>query len=136
MDFETRVKALARLSESTTEAAERTLRKELDAGADALGGATEYDQLEQSLSVIDTIGFRFSGTAADALTAFTQSIDARILTYSVQERLLGGAPERDHNAAALVTKAIQALARLRYLETPKVLHALMRLSIHRTERVR
>lgn len=136
MDFDARLKALATLSESTTEAAERALRRELETAATTLAAVTEYDQLEQSLSVIDTIGFRFSGPAVNALVSFTQSIDSRALTYSEQDRLFGEAFERYRNAATLIEKAIQALIRLRYLETSKALHALMRLSVHSVQDVR
>jgi len=136
MDFDARLKALARLSESTTAAAEKALRKEFDVAATVLIEATDYHQLERCLEVIDTIGFRFSAPAVDALTVFTRSIDSRALTYSAEDRLFGGRLERYRNSASLISKAIQALVRLRYLQTRKVLHALRRLSIHSAEGVR
>jgi hypothetical protein len=136
MDFDARLKALATLSESSTEAAERALRRELENATTTLAAVTEYDQLEQSLSVINTVGFRFSGPAVDALASFTQSIDSRTLTYSEQDRFFGGAFERYRNAATLIGKVIESLVRLRYLETSRVLHALMRLSVHPVENVR
>lgn len=136
MDFDARLKALATLSESTTEAAERALRREFDTATTTLSGTADFDQLERSLDVIDTIGFRFSRPAVDALAAFTQSIESHVLTYPEQERLYDRTFERYRNAEALIEKAIHALVRLRYLETKGVLHALIRLSGHSAQQVR
>jgi hypothetical protein len=136
MDFDARLKALARLAESTTPAAERALRHEFDTAVSRLATATDYDHLEQSLAVVDTIGFRFSGSAVSAVDHFVRSIDGREFTYTEQDRLLGGAFKTYRNAAALIVHAVQALVRLRYLETRAVLHALMPLSVHTSESVR
>jgi hypothetical protein len=132
VDFNTRLKALSRLAESTTDSAERALRKEFDAAAAKLAGTAEYDQIEQSLNVIDTVGFRFSDSAVHVLVGFVESIDQRQLTYSDQHRLFGNY----WNASSLIVRAAQALVRLRYLETRAVLHVLMRLSVHSSESVR
>ena len=136
MDFDARLKALSRLAESTTDAATRALRKEFDAAAKQLSGTTDYDKLEQSLDVIDAIGFRFSDSAVQVLVEFAESIDHRQLTYSDQDRLFGSALLRYRNSASLIVRVIQALLRLRYLETRAVLHGLLHLSLHSAEEVR
>ena len=118
--------------QATTDAAERALRKEFDAAADQLAGTADYDQLEQSLTLIDTVGFRFSDSAVRVLVGFVESIDQRQLTYSDQRRAFGSY----WNASSLIVRATQALVRLRYLETRAVLHVLMRLSVHSAESVR
>jgi hypothetical protein len=136
MEFEARLKAVARLAESTTEAAARALQKEFDAAASALATGTEYDQLEQSLAVVNAIGFRFSATAARILAKFADRIEQRQLTYSEQDRLFGSSFRDYRNATSLIVLTIQALAQLRYLETPAVLRALMRLTLHSADSVR
>jgi hypothetical protein len=136
MEFEARLKAVARLAESTTEAAGRALQKEFDTAASILATAAEYDHLEQSLAIVDAIGFRFSTTAARVLAEFSESVEHRQLTYSEQDRLFGNSFREYRNSSALIVRAIQALAQLRYLETPAILHALMRLTVHSADSVR
>jgi hypothetical protein len=132
VDFDTRLKALSRLAESTTDAAEQALRKEFDAAAVTLSGTAEYDQIEQNIALIDTVGFRFSELAVRVLVGFVESIDRRQLNYSDQHRLFLSY----RNSSLLIVRAIKALTRLRYLETRAVLHVLIHLSVHSAERVR
>lgn len=136
MEFEARLKAVARLAESTTEAAARTLQKEFDAAALLLATATDYDHLEQSLAVVNAIGFRFSASAVRVLAGFADSIEQRQLTYSEQDRLFGSSFQNYRNPCSLIVLTIQALAQLRYLETPAVLRALMHLTLHSADSVR
>lgn len=136
MDFDARRKALSRLAESTTEAAERALRQEFETAAATLADATNYDQLDQGLDVIDIVGFRFSHSAVDALVIFAKAVDARELTYSDLDLSVRDALRDYHSSATLVIKAIQALLRLGYLETHKVARVLLELSIHSEESIR
>jgi hypothetical protein len=136
VDFNTRLKALSRLAKSTTDAAEQALRKEFAAAAAQLADTADYDQLEQGLALIDTIGFRFSDSAVQVLVGFVESIDQRQLTYSDQRRPFGNAFLNYRNSSSLIVRAIQALVRIRYLEAHAVLHALIHLSVHSAESVR
>lgn len=130
MDIDARLKALARLAESTTEAASQALEKEFEAVQSALASATDYDRLAESLAILDAVGFRFSRAASKMLEDFIQGIDARGITYSEQDQLLGPAVREYRNSSTLIVRAIQALTNLRYLETRSVLRALLRLSVH------
>lgn len=135
MDFDLRLKALSRLTHSTTEAAEIALRKEFDKVAAALGVDTQYDQLVQHLEVLDTISPRFSSDATEILRAFIQAIESRQITYSSQDRSLESEIAKYQNASTLIVRAIEALKELRYLETKSVLHVLLNLSQHKSDNV-
>src|SRR5207244_7510701 len=67
---------------------------------------------------------------------FVVRIEQRALTYSEQDRLFDGAFLQYRNSSTLIVHAIQALGRIRYLETSGVLQVLLRLSVHAEESVR
>jgi hypothetical protein len=136
MDIDARLKALTRLAESTTEAASQALAKEFETAKSALAAATDYDGLEENLAILDAIGFRFSESSANALESFVDTIEARRITYSEQDQLLGHAIQEYRNSSTLIVRAIQALANLRYLETRLVLRVFLRLSVHVDKTVR
>jgi hypothetical protein len=136
MDFDLRLKALSRLAQSTTEAAETALQKELDKVTAALGGDTQYDHLVQHLEVLDTISHRFSTIAVKSILAFIQAIESRRITYSPQDRSFESEIVKYQNASTLIVRAIEALKELRYHETKSVLYALLDLSQHRSDNVR
>lgn len=135
MDFELRVKALSRLAQSRTDAAEAALRKELDKVAAALDVDTQYDHLMQHLEVLDTIGYRFSNIATGVILAFIQAVESRRITYSSQNRSFESEIVKYQNASTLIVRAIEALIKLRYLEPKSVLHALLTLSQHKFDNV-
>ncbi|TMQ28586.1 MAG: hypothetical protein E6K65_12345 [Nitrospirae bacterium] len=136
MDFDLKLKALTRLAQSTTEAAETALQKELYKVTVALEIDTQYDLLEQHLEVLDTIGYRFSSIAIGVLLKFTQTIESRQITYSSQDRSIESEIVKYQNASTLIVRSVEAMNGLRYLETKSVLHALLDLSQHRLDNVR
>jgi|CXWL01.1.fsa_nt_gi hypothetical protein len=136
MDFDLRVKALSRLAQSSTDAAETALRKELDKVKAALNVDTQYDHLMQHLEVLDTIGHRFSSIAVEIILAFIQAIESRQITYSSQDRSFESKIAKYQNASTLIARAVEALKWLRYLETKSVMHALLDLSQHKFDNVR
>jgi hypothetical protein len=136
MDFDLKLKALTRLAQSTTEAAETALQKELYKVTVALEIDTQYDLLEQHLEVLDTIGYRFSSIAIGVLLKFTQTIESRQITYSSQDRSIESEIAKYQNASTLIVRSVEAMNGLRYLETKSVLHALLDLSQHRLDNVR
>lgn len=136
MDFDLRLKALSRLAQSTTEAAETAMRKELDKVTAALDSDTQYDLLEQHLEVLETIGHRFSTIATKSILEFIDAIEARQITYSPHDRSLESEITKYQNASTLIIRSVEALKELRYLETKSVLHALLNLSQHRLDNVR
>jgi hypothetical protein len=136
MDFDARIKALARLAESTTESAVAALAREFEAAKSRLAVATDYQTLEEALAIFQTIGFRFSEGASSALESFVERIGTRRLTYSQQEKLLGASLEEYRNSSSLILRAIPAFMVLRYLETRRVMRALLRLSLHEDKAIR
>jgi hypothetical protein len=136
MDFDLRLKALARLAQSETEAANAALRKEFDKVAASLAVETKYDLLEQHLKVLDAISHRFSNVVVDILLTFIRTIELREITYSQQDPLFESDIRQYNNAFSLIVRAVDILIRLRYLETRSILHALMNLSKHASEHVR
>jgi hypothetical protein len=136
MDLDARLKALSRLAESTSEAAQQALSNELNSAKSVLATATDYDRLEENIAIVEVIGFRFSDVSANTLESFVKGISERAITYSEQDRLLGFAPEEYRNAATLIARAIPALLNLRYLETRVVLNVLLALAVHADKAVR
>jgi hypothetical protein len=136
MDFDLRLKALSRLAQSTTEAAEPALRKELEKVAASLALDTEYDHLVQQLDILETIGHRFSGRVIEIGVAFVQAIESRQITYSVEDSTLEAQIAEYQNASTLIVRMIEVLGNLRYLETKTVLNTFLHLSQHKLENVR
>lgn len=131
-----RLKALARLAQSETEAAHAALRKEFDKVAASLAVETKYELLEQHLKELDAIGHRSSNVVVDILLTFIRTIESREITYSQQDPLFENEIRKYNNASSLIVRAVEVLIRLRYLETRSILHALMNLSKHASENVR
>lgn len=136
MDIDARLKALRRLVLSRTDAAKAALTKELNDVSDALQTQDEYAVLEQSLDILDVIGYRFSDRAVAVLDGFIRNIESRPLKYSHTTEAFADYVAKYSNAQSLIVKAIEVLVRLRYLETRAVLHVLLRVSDHAVEKVR
>lgn len=136
MEFDVRVKALSRLAESNTDAAQVALQKELDKVKAALETETQYDLLAQHLEILEAIGFRFSAVAMKIILDFIQTIESRQITYSAQDLLHGHEIAKYLNSSALIVRAIEVLKGFRYLETKRILHPLLDLSQHKSETVR
>jgi hypothetical protein len=136
VDFDLRLKALARLAQSDTEAAEATLQNEIAKVSASLSGDTQYENLKQHIEVLDVISHRFSSVAVEILLTFIRAIESREITYSPQDRSFESEIRKYLNASTLIVCAIEALIRLRYLETKSVLHALLKLSGHAFDNVR
>lgn len=133
---EVRLKALARLAQSTTDAAKAALLTELDEAAATLQTETEYETLVQSLEVLNVIGYRFSDRTVGVIANFIQMIEARKLTYSQAHEVIADYISKYSNAQSLIVKAVEAVVRLRYYETRAVLRVLLALYGHHSESVR
>lgn len=136
MDIDARLKALARLAQSKTDAARAALEKEMNQVSKALETETEYDLLTQSLDILDAIGYRLSEPAVHVLDTFIQTIETRKLLYTRAEEFLSREIKKYNNAETLATRAIEVLVHLRYYQTQSVLRILLRASNHLSERVR
>jgi hypothetical protein len=86
MDADTRLKALARLAQSHTDAAKTALQSEFDSIATILKKEGDYELLTQSLAALDVFGYRFSARAVEVLESFMATIETRDLIYSEEER--------------------------------------------------
>src|SRR5580658_576315 len=105
MDIDTRLKALARLAQSKTDAARAALEKEFAQVSKMLETESEYELLTRSLDILDVIGYRFSERAIEIVDAFIQSIESRKLRNTQAEEFLSRDIERYNNAQMLVAKA-------------------------------
>ena len=81
MDFDLRLKAISRLATSETDAAAEALKNTLEKALGSLHEDTEYDLLEQSLSVLEAIAHRFSDVVAAEIIGFIEAIKTRQITY-------------------------------------------------------
>lgn len=136
MDFDLRLKALASLTTSQTDAATNALKQALQKAQTSLREDTQYDLLEQSLAVLETIGHRFSDEVAAEAIAFLTAIKNRQITYAAELSAFGANIASYQNASTLAVQAIEVLLRLRYLATQTVVQALLRLSIDEDKVIR
>jgi hypothetical protein len=136
VEFDLRIKALAKLARSTSPKADAAIEREIGRAIEMLRNDREYERLEHALETLDTIGYRRSKLLADALTEFTGSVEQRQLSYSDSPGLLKSHFSEYINAYALIARAIEVLSRLRYLETTSVLRSLLSLSLHSQDKVR
>ena len=136
MDVQLRIDALTRLSESDTEAAEQALKIEFDKAANSLTEGNQYGRLDLSLTILKTIGHRFSQATLAILTDFIHGIEGRELSYLDENRLPRRDLEKYRNSATLIVRAMKCLDRLRYLETVSVLRLMVELHRHESEEIR
>lgn len=129
MEFDLRLKAISRLATSETDAAAEALKKALEKALASLHEDTNYDLLEQSLSVLEAIAHRFSDVVAAEIIGFIASIRTRQITYDNKHAAFVAEIAKYQNASTLAIRAIEVLLRVRYLETQTVTQALLKLSI-------
>ncbi|MDD5470770.1 MAG: hypothetical protein PHP05_02485 [Sideroxydans sp.] len=129
MDFDLRLKAISRLAISETDAAKDALEKVLKKAVISLHEDTEYDLLEQSLSVLEAIAHRFSNVVATEIIEFIAAIKTRQITYDNKHAAFVAEIAKYQNASTLAIRAIEVLLRVRYFETQTVTKALLKLSI-------
>lgn len=136
MDFDLRLKALARLAQSETDAALAALKQEFERAAKSLVTETQYDLLEQDLQIMEAIGGRFSPDAVRLLLSFQDTVEARQITYSEQAKIFARDISVYQNAHTLKIRALEVLLLFRYAETKSIVHILIQLSRHPAEDVR
>ncbi|MES1146920.1 MAG: hypothetical protein ABUL52_00850 [Solimonas sp.] len=136
MDFETKLRALESLAASKTDAAQKALRVELERSRKLLRESSSYDELDNALRVLKTVGFISSREAVESLVTFIESIESRSLTHPDELRKILVAVERYRNAETLVAHAIDSLRMLRYLEPVPLLYCLLALTNHASEQIR
>ncbi len=129
MDFDLRLKALSRLATSETDAAADALKQALQKALTSLHEDTEYDLLEQSLSVLEAIAHRFSDVVAAEIIAFIAAIKTRQITYDAKLAAFATEVAKYQNASTLAIRAIEVLLCVRYLAIQTVTQALLKLSI-------
>src|SRR5262245_10834314 len=107
MDFKLRLKALARLTNSKSEAAALALRKEFDQLSTTLLTSDRVEMLDRALMVAEVIGYRFSAQTAGLLQTFLRSIESRPLRRDDATEAL--VEERYHEHDALLARALAIL---------------------------
>ncbi len=131
-----RLKALARLAQSTTGAAKSALLVELDEVAECLKTQSDYDVLFQNLEILNVIGYCFSDKTVSVIASFIQTIEGRKLTYAQGDDAYSDYIAKYRNAHSLIVKAVEVVVRLRYYETRAVLCILLVLHDHPVSGVR
>ena len=129
MDFDLRLKAISRLATSETDAAAEALKKALGKALASLHEDTEYDVLEQSLSVLEAIAHRFCDVVAAEIVAFIEAVKTRHITYDEKHAAFVAEVTKYQNASTLAIRAIEVLLRVRYSATQTVTQALLKFSI-------
>lgn len=136
MDSGTRIKVLGRLAQSNTQAAEEAIGRACEHAFATLAEGNEYEALEFNIEVLATVGFRRSKDTVSVIDSFIRSVEARQLIYSDEYGALVETLWKYRNACTLISKCIEVLSGLRYLETPAVVDTLLWASTHTEEFVR
>lgn len=136
MESSTRIKVLERLARSSTPAAGEAIKRACEQAIASLADGVGYEALQFSLDVLLTVGFRRSNEVVAAADAFLRTVETRSLVYSDAQGEQLAALRKYRNAHTLMTKAIDLLNALRYLETPTVVDSLLWASTHDEESVR
>lgn len=126
----TRIKVLNRLSESSTSAANEAVGRACEEAFEALGKGVDYGLLEFSIEVLATIGFRRSKETALAIDNFIRTVELREIIDARESGVLLHALSKYRTPFTLISKAIEVLSRLRYLETSSVVGSLLWASVH------
>jgi hypothetical protein len=131
MDFDLYLKALTGLANSHTQEALDALKHPLQKAQASLRHQTQYDLLEQSLSILEIIEHRFCEEITAEIISFIRGIKTRQITYSNSSELTTFASDiaKYQNSSTLTIRAIEVLLRLRYLATAKITQTLLELSI-------
>lgn len=136
MESATRIKVLERLAQSKTPAADEAIRRACEHAIAQLGDGVEYEALEFSLDVLLTVGFRRSREVVVAADSFIRTVETRSLVHLDERGAQLDTLSQYRNAHRLMSKAIDLLNALRYLETPAVADSLLWASTHEEESVR
>ena len=136
VESSTRIKVLERLAQSTTPAANEAIGRACEQAIASFVDGVNYEVLEFSLNVLLTVGFRHSKEVVAAADAFLRTVETRSLVYSGEPGEQFTAISKYRNAHRLMTKAIDLLNALRYLETKAVVDSLLWASTHKEESVR
>lgn len=136
MDSATRIKVLGRLAQSSTPAADEAIGRACEQAFATLAKGNTYEDLEFSIEVLATVGFRRSKEAVAAIDNFIRSVEARQLVHSDEYGALFETLAKYCNAYTLMSKGIEVLSGLRYLETAAVVDTLLWASTHAEESVR
>ncbi len=136
MDFDLRLKALEGLATSKSSQAMEALKQTLEKARASLRQETQYELLEQTLSILDVIGHLFSEDVVPEVISFINSLSNRPLTYSEDFDAFESFNSTYRNVSTLIFRAIDILLRLRYLSTPLIVETLLELSLYPDEKVR
>lgn len=132
----TRIKVLERLAQSTTPAANEAIRRACEQAIASLADGVDYEALNFSLDVLLTVGFRHSHEVVAAADGFLRTVETRAPVYTVEHGEQFAALSKYRSVHRLMTKAVDLLNALRYLETPAVVNSLLWASTHEEESVR
>lgn len=136
MDSATRIKVLGRLAQSSAPAADVAIGRACDQAFATLARGDEYEALEFEMDVLATVGFRRSKEAVAAIDSFIRSVGDRRIVHPGENGALAEVFSTYRNAFTLMSKGIEVLSALRYLETTAVVDTLLWASTHAEESVR
>lgn len=136
MDSATRIKVLSRLAQSSTPAADEAIGRACEQAFSNLAEENEYEALEFSIEVLAAVGFRRSKEVVAVIDRFIRSVGDRRIVHSGEYGALGETLSKYRNAFTLMSKGIEVLSGLRYLETSTVIDTLLWASTHAEESVR
>ncbi len=136
MNLDLKLKILNKLSQSLTIDAAKTLALEVSKAGDVLSSNNEYDLLDKALSVLEVIGYRCSRQTFKIASEFINHVNEIELVYSEDDLLYEETVKNYKDKTALISKSINVLLNIRYLESGGVLEALIALTNHDIENVR
>lgn len=128
-------KALRSLAHTPGEAAEVSIRREVEKIAAILKGSDSFNELESSLELLDVIAFRAAGRACEVLTEFLGILLDLKLRYEEVPGFSAEALNRIQNKEALIVKVLKVLEHIRYFEPKTVLDVFLEYSLSQKDSI-
>ena len=135
MDISLRKKALRNLAKTGGEKATTAIEKEMARLESILNTSTDYEELSESIELLDLIGYRCFEKAISATEETLDRLKNIELKHKDEEANSGFNFSKYRNESNLIIKAIEVLEHIRYHNPEKILDILFEYSIHENSKV-
>ncbi|MEQ1944406.1 hypothetical protein ABMA32_18475 [Mesorhizobium sp. VNQ89] len=127
-----RLKVLKQLARTEGEKSRTALEREAGKIAAALEQETDFDTLNEQLTLLDTFAFRVPDTALSACRHFLKRLETLELTHGLD----GYWSEEYETNARLISETLEVISRIRYFKVSEVLETLLSQTMSGHEDVR
>lgn len=135
MDQKSKQNILRQLAKKGDKTAMQAIEKEMDKWSLILGSSSNYDELSNSLELLDAVAYRVPFKAVTAIKEFLK----RESTLNLKYEEVAGYPTKErakyHNKATLLVQVFKVLEEIRYHDPERIIDILLKYSIHENEEV-